>query len=238
MDDPPAAAATVTAADMPGSGTAVAFRATGTVTEVRRRWIESATPTPGELDASTVTAMPRPPRPPIAGGTYHVTSRGNRGSPIVGDDGDRRFWLGLLENIVGTYKWVCHTYCLLTNHFHLLVETPEANISAGMQCLNGEHARWFNWRYGLRGHLFEARFWSETIDDDAHFVDVARYAALNPVRAGLVSRPERWRWTGFAATLGLVSRPAFLTTNRILAQFSDDVPEARRVFRDFVDARV
>jgi REP-associated tyrosine transposase len=180
--------------------------------------------------------MPRPLRPPIAGATYHVTSRGNRGTEIVADDADRTFWVGLFENVVFAYEWICHTFCLMTNHFHLLVETPEANISAGMQCLNGEHARWFNWRYGERGHLFQGRFWSEEVSDDAHFVEVARYVSLNPVRAGLVTCPEEWPWSGFASTVGLTDRPAFLSIDRILQQFSDDVPEARRVFGDFVRA--
>jgi REP element-mobilizing transposase RayT len=180
--------------------------------------------------------MPRPLRPQIAGATYHVTSRGNRGTEIVADNADRKFWVGLLENIVFAYEWICHTFCLMTNHFHLLVETPEANISAGMRCLNGEHARWFNWRHGHKGHLFQQRFWSEEVNDDAYFVEVARYASLNPVRAGLVRRPEDWRWSGFPSAIGLVPAPGFLTSARILAQFSDDVPEARRVFAAFVES--
>jgi REP-associated tyrosine transposase len=180
--------------------------------------------------------MPRPLRPPVANATYHVTARGNRGAEIVCDDQDRTFWEGLLENVVLAFECICHTYCLLTNHFHLLVSTPEANISAAMQCLNGEHARWFNWRYGRKGHLFQGRFWSETVDDDAYFVEAARYMALNPVRAGLASRPEDWRWSAFPATIGAAPVPSFVTTKRILAQFSDDVPEARRIFADFVEA--
>jgi REP-associated tyrosine transposase len=182
--------------------------------------------------------MARPLRPPIADATYHVAARGNRGAEIVRDDADRKFWLGLLENVVLAYECICHTFCLMTNHFHLLVSTPEANISAAMQCLNGEHAQWFNWRYGLKGHVFQRRFWSETVDDDAYFVEVARYVALNPVRAGVVARPEDWRWSGHAATLGIAPAPAFLTSERILAQFSDDRTEARRVFSDFVGAAV
>jgi putative transposase len=180
--------------------------------------------------------MPRALRPQIAGGTYHVTSRGNRGTEIVGDDADRKFWVGLLENIVIAYEWICHTYCLMTNHFHLLIETPQANLSAGMQCLNGEHARWFNWRYGLKGHLFAGRFWSETVDDDAYFAEVVRYIALNPVRAGLATCAEEWQWSALPPTLGLVTVPTFLTTARVLRRFSDDAWEARRVLRDFVEA--
>jgi putative transposase len=180
--------------------------------------------------------MPRPVRPPIADATYHVTARGNRGAAIVRDEADRKFWVALLENVEAAYEVVCHMYCLMTNHFHLLVTTPAANISASLQCLNGEHAQWFNWRYGLKGHVFQRRFWSETVDDDAYFAEVSRYVALNPVRAGLVTRPEQWRWSSLAATLGLTPAPSFLTSERVLAQFSDDVPEARRVFGEFVGA--
>jgi REP element-mobilizing transposase RayT len=186
--------------------------------------------------ARTVDRMPRPLRPPIAHATYHVTARGIRGADIVRDDADSKFWVGLLENVATACEVVCHMYCLMTNHFHLLVTTPAANISATLQCLNGEHAQWFNWRYGLKGHVFQRRFWSETVDDDAYFAEVARYIALNPVRAGLVARPENWRWSGFAATLGLVPPPSFLTSGRVLCLFSDDVPEARRAFGEFVEA--
>jgi putative transposase len=182
--------------------------------------------------------MPRPPRPQLVDGIYHVTSRGNRGTMIVTDDVDRRFWLAALEDAVTTRGWICHDYCLLTNHFHLLVETPDANISDGMQRLNSEHAHWFNWRYGLKGHLFQGRFGSKVVESRQYFVDVARYIALNPVRAGLVARPEDWRWSGYGATLGLSSQPTFLTSDSILREFSDDVVEARLVYRDFVYAKL
>jgi putative transposase len=167
-----------------------------------------------------------------------VTSRGDRGEPIVTDDADRRFWLASLEDTVVTRGWICHAYCLLTNHFHLLVETPDANISEGMQRLNSEHAQWFNWRHGLKGHLFQGRFASKVVETRQYFAEVARYIALNPVRAGLASRPEDWRWSGYSAALGLSTAPGFLTCDSILRQFSDDVVEARLVFRDFVYAKL
>jgi putative transposase len=184
----------------------------------------------------TVRSVPRPPRPQLVDGIYHITSRGNRGTQIVGDDADRRFWLTLLEDTVLTGDWICHTFCLMTNHFHLLVQTPGANVSEGMHRLNSEYAHWFNWRYGLKGHLFQGRFHSTVVEDDPYFVEVARYIALNPVRAGLVARPEEWTWSGFAPTLGLAAAPRFLTADSVLRQFSDDVVEARLAFRDFVEA--
>ena len=181
--------------------------------------------------------MPRQPRPQLVDGIYHVMSRGIRGMPIVSDNADRRFWLGLLEDTISTRNWISHTYCLMTNHFHLLVQTPDANISEGMQRLNSEHAQFFNWRYGHKGHLFQARFRSEIVDDEAYFVTVSRYIALNPVRAGLVWRPEEWPWSGYPSTVGLAPASR-LTTDTVLTRFSDDVVEARLAFRDFVYAGI
>ncbi len=178
--------------------------------------------------------VPRPLRPQIAGGIYHVTSRGNRGQTIYGDLTDRAFWFGLCSQTVAECGWLCHVYCQMTNHFHLLVETPEANISDGMQSLNSEHAQWFNWRYGYRGHLFQGRFHSVLVEDADHFLELSRYVVLNPVRAGLCARADDWPWSSYAATAGSVACPDFLTVSRVLSQFSFDTNKARASYRVFV----
>jgi REP-associated tyrosine transposase len=178
--------------------------------------------------------MPRSPRPQVAGGIYHVASRGNRGQPIYGDFTDRSLWLGLLSQTVHECSWLCHSYCQMTNHFHILVETPEANISDGMQSLNSEHAQWFNWRYGYRGHLFQGRFYSELVEDPVHFIELSRYIVLNPVRAGLCARADDWPWSSHAATAGMVERPDFLSITRVLSHFSFDVEQARAAYRTFM----
>jgi REP element-mobilizing transposase RayT len=102
--------------------------------------------------------MPRPSRLQLAGGVYHVVSRGNRQQTIFCDEIDYARFLELLGAVVSRFGWRCHAYCFMPNHFHLVVETPEANISAGMQWLNGRYAQWFNIRYGFSGHLFQGRW--------------------------------------------------------------------------------
>ena len=150
--------------------------------------------------------MGRAPRVQFPGGTYHVVSRGNLRAPIYLDDDDRHYFLVVLRRICVRHKWTCHAYCLLTNHFHLIVETPDATLSRGMQTLNGTYARSFNERYGRQGHLFENRFWSGVLLDERRLREALRYVAFNPVRAGLCERPAEWRWTGgsaFSAMLGV-----------------------------------
>jgi putative transposase len=178
--------------------------------------------------------MARPLRPQLADGLYHVTSRGNRGQPIVGDDADCKEWLETLAETTSALGWVCHAYCLLTNHFHLFVCTPQANISKGMHRLNSLHAEWINWRYGYRGHVFQGRFTSKLVEDDPHAFEVARYVALNPVRAGLCRRPEDFRWSSYAATIGRVPRPEFLTVDWLLGLFHPKAETARDVLAEFV----
>jgi putative transposase len=141
--------------------------------------------------------MPRPPRVLIAGGIYHVTSRGNRRQAIFQDDYDRRRFLALRDRIVRRYGWRQHAFCLMTNHFHLLVETPQPNLSRAMQRLNSEYAGYFNDRFGLVGHLFQQRFASRVIETDEYFAEAMRYIAFNPVRAGLCSHPSEWPWSNF-----------------------------------------
>ena len=180
--------------------------------------------------------MGRAPRLQVANGIYHVAARGVRKQPIYIDPADRKAWLGTLGEVVAKHEWICHSLCQLTNHFHLLIQTPNANIAAGMHELNSEHAHWFNWRYGHRGHLFESRYWSKLVEDDTYLMRAARYIALNPVRAGLCSRADDWPWSSYAATIG--RRPAipFVTPSAILNLFSCDAAQARILYRAFVNA--
>jgi putative transposase len=141
--------------------------------------------------------MPRPPRVQIAGATYHVTSRGNRRQSIYHDDDDRRWFLKVRDCVVARWNWRLHAYCLMGNHFHLLVETPEPNLSAGMQRLKSEYATYFNERHSFDGHLFKQRFDSRLIETDEHRSEALRYIALNPVRAGLCEHPSEWPWSSF-----------------------------------------
>jgi REP element-mobilizing transposase RayT len=178
--------------------------------------------------------MPRLPRPQIPGALYHVFSRGNRRQAIAADPGDFAWFIERLRKEVRERQWLCHQYCVLSNHYHFLIETPLPNLSAGMQRLNGAYAQAFNQRHELDGHVFQGRFRSRLVESDAYFVWLVRYIAMNPVEAGLCSRAEDWPWSSYAATIGNVRKPDFLTTTRVLAQFGRDRESAVTALRRYV----
>jgi REP element-mobilizing transposase RayT len=155
--------------------------------------------------------------------------------PIYGDEIDRRAWLRLLAALALRFDWRCEAWTLMTNHFHLLVETTQANLGAGMQLLNGNYARGFNRRYGRVNHLFGERYSSVPVLDDLQFLSVARYIPLNAPLAGLCDRPEEWPWCSFAATIGLTAAPSFLHPDAILRLFGSGA-NARRRYAEFVTA--
>jgi putative transposase len=179
--------------------------------------------------------MPRPPRVAVPHGLYHVTARGNRRQSVFRDDGDRRVFLALVDEVVRRLAWRVHGYCLMQNHYHLVVETPGADLSAGMQRLNGRFAQWFNDRHELDGHLFQGRFHSVLIESDWHLVELSRYLALNPVRAGLCPSPRGWRWSSYRGVLGLDPPATFLDVRRVLNHFGRDLTRARDAFHNFVE---
>jgi putative transposase len=133
----------------------------------------------------------------IAGGTYHVTTRGNRRQPIYHDDFDRRLFLAFGDRVIRRCGWRMEAFCLMTTHFHLLIETPQPNLSIGMHLLNGGYAAYFNERYDFDGHLFEKRFGSRLVESDEDLHGVLRYIAYNPVEAGLCEHPWQWPWSSF-----------------------------------------
>ena len=182
--------------------------------------------------------MPRALRPPIENGLYHVTARGNRRCAIYRDDADRTYFLGVLANVVERLAWRLHVYCLMTNHYHLVVQTPLANISRGMQRLNSMHAQWFNWRHELDGHLFQGRFHSVDVEEESHFIELSRYVVLNPVRAGIAEHPAAYRWSSYRATIGIGERPKFLTCESIFETFGSTVDDAQAAYASFVKAGI
>ena len=179
--------------------------------------------------------MARPLRIEFEGALYHVTARGNERKPIVRDDGDRRTWLATLAKTVSRFGWLLHAWCLMDNHHHLVVETPNANLARGMRQLNGVYAQRFNARYRRSGHLFGGRYKALLVQGNAHLLELARYVVLNPVRAGLCAHPAEWRWSSYRATAGLAPAPPFLTTSWLLGQFGRDDTRARAGYRAFVD---
>jgi putative transposase len=182
--------------------------------------------------------MPRPLRIQDSERLYHVMSRGVRKTPIFTDKRDRLRFLQLFAEVVSHREWQCHAYCLMTNHYHFVVRTPNADISAGMQWLNSRFARWFDWRHGFEGHVLERRFNSVFVEGDAHLLELARYIPLNPVRAGLCRHPREWRWSSYRAMVGISERPSFLRTELVLGLLSRDEARAPRLYGDFVAAGI
>ncbi|MGZ3495008.1 MAG: REP-associated tyrosine transposase [Thermodesulfobacteriota bacterium] len=178
--------------------------------------------------------MARPLRIEYPGALYHITSRGNEKRPVYKDDRDRENFLTTLDKVNRRYNWLCHAYCLMDNHFHLLVETPEGNLSLGMRQLTGVYAQTFNKRHGRIGHLFQGRYKAILIQKDSHLLEVCRYVVLNPVRAHLVEDPGQWRWSSYGATVGREKEPAYLTTGWVLGQFSGKKAKAQREYREYV----
>jgi REP element-mobilizing transposase RayT len=152
---------------------------------------------------------------------HHVTARGNRRQPIFFDDDDRARFLRYVERVLARFAWSCHAYCLMLNHYHLLLETPEpeSGPARGMLVLNGSYARYLNRRHGLSGHVFQGPYHDERVQTDEHLMEVCRYIVRNPVRAGLVEHPGDWRWSSFRATAGLERRPPWLTVNLVRELF-------------------
>ncbi len=182
--------------------------------------------------------MARPLRIELAGGLYHVTSRGDRREDIFRDDQDRTTWLVGFGEVCSRFNWRCHAYCEMTNHYHIVVETPDANLSKGMRQLNGVYTQRFNRRYGLVGHLFQGRFKAILVERDAYLLELARYVVLNPVRAGMVPEAKDWSWSSYRAMVGLKSPPLWLETDWILGQFGEERTQAQSRYTSFVDAGV
>ena len=160
--------------------------------------------------------------------------RGNAGQMVFRDSEDHLGFLRLLDGVLERYSWLLYTYCLLGNHYHLVVETPLANISIGMRQLNGLYARRFNMRYGLEGHVFQARFRSILVENESYLLEVCRYVVLNPVRAGLCDHPGEWRWSSFNAIIGRTESPVPLALDRLLGSFAQTTRAAQRGYEDFV----
>jgi putative transposase len=167
---------------------------------------------------------------------YHLGSRGNFKQPIVADDFDRWMWIQLLGAVTRTTDWLILTYCLMTNHFHLVVEAGRSGVSDAMQVLNGEFSRRANGRWGRSGHLFENRFHSEPILSDAHLLAACRYVDRNPCKAGICATPDEWEWSGYQANVGAVLPPAFHAVGELLGLFAADPAKAREAYRRFVDS--
>jgi putative transposase len=178
--------------------------------------------------------MPRPLRPGISNGIYHVFNRGNRKAAIFLDDSDFERFLELLQELRARFGWPFFAYCLMTNHFHLVLETPEADISAGIHRASFLYAQYFNRKYELEGHVFQGRFGAVLIRSEVQLLAAIRYVLTNPVRAGLTATAGQWKWSSYRATVGIRRAPSFLSLGRVLRYFGTNLDERRERFAAFI----
>ena len=178
--------------------------------------------------------MARPLRIEFAGGLYHVISRGNARQDIYADDDDRVSFLMVLEKACKRFEWYCHAYCLMGNHYHLLIETGTPSLSRGMKLINGIYTQTYNCRHIRTGHLFQGRYKAILVEKESYLLELARYIVLNPVRARLIKSAMEWKWSSYRATAGFTGNDSYLTTDWILSCFSDKKKQAQERYRKFV----
>ena len=178
--------------------------------------------------------MVRPLRIEFAGALYHITARGNERRDIFFDKADREVFLEILGEVCKRFNWLCHAYCEMTNHYHLLIETPEGNLSKGMRQLNGVYRQYINRSHHRVGHLFQGRYKGILVEKESYLLELVRYIVLNPVRANMVQKAEEWSWSSYNVTLGTTDKPEFVTTDWLLSTFGENRQRACEAFRCFV----
>ena len=178
--------------------------------------------------------MARPLRLEFACALYHVTSRGDRREDIYDSDADRELFLSILGDVCERFNWECHAYCLMSNHYHLLIETPDANLSKGMRQLNGVYTQSYNRSNDKVGHLFQGRYKAILVEKESYLLELARYIVLNPVRAEMVRSARDWPWSSYRATCGQVVKPDWLNTDWLLASFGKTKGRAIKGYKAFV----
>lgn len=182
--------------------------------------------------------MGRPPRHFIAGGVYHVYSRGSNRQAIFSFDSDRIDFLGCLDRAVHRFDISCLAYCLMSNHYHLILETHDGQLSRVVQVLNGRYANRFNHRYERDAHLFRNRFGATLQKTQSQLLWTLRYTVMNPVESGLCSAPDEWRWSSYRASAGLDPAPSFLDVTRLLSYFGGETASGTARYRAAVDGLV
>ena len=179
--------------------------------------------------------MARPLRIEYPGAFYHVTSRGNEQKDVFKSQKDREKFLSYVESAVVRYGAVVHTWCLMSNHYHLLLETPSGNLSQIMRHINGAYTTYFNVKRKRAGHLFQGRYKAILVEADAYALELSRYMHLNPVRAGMVAKPEHYQWSSYRSYIGHSPTPEWLKTDFILGYFGRKAPDAKNSYRRFVE---
>jgi len=179
--------------------------------------------------------MGRPLRIEYPGALYHITSRGNERKKIFLDDGDRNSFLEILKDYHDRYGILIHSYVLMDNHYHLILETPRANLLKVMHGINGRYTGYFNRRYKRTGHLFQGRYRGILVEKDAYLLALSRYVHLNPVRARVVEEPEQYRWSSYPGYIGKEKRSEWMEYSWLLSQFRNDIPLAQKEYLKYTE---
>lgn len=153
---------------------------------------------------------------------------------IFKDSKDRYLFLEILKKTAKKYNWLCHAYCLMDNHYHLVIETPDGNLSQGMRQLNGVYTQMYNKTHSRVGHLFQGRYKAIIIEKEAHLLEVSRYVVLNPLRAKMIDTIGQWEWSSYNSTAGKSKKPEFLSTDWVLAQFGAKRADAEKKYERYV----
>jgi REP element-mobilizing transposase RayT len=180
--------------------------------------------------------MTRPLRLEFPGALYHITARGDRRTVIYVDHADRLEWLNILAEVCSRFNFIVPAYCEMSNHYHLMIETPDGNLSQGMRRLNSIYSQYFNRRHQQVGHVFQGRYKAILVQKENYLLELTRYIILNPVRAKFVSLAEDWAWSSYQATLGKAPAPTWLDTGWLLSQFGNTHSAARAAYGQFVAA--
>jgi putative transposase len=179
--------------------------------------------------------MARPLRIEYPGAFYHVTSRGNEQKDIFKSQKDREKFLSYLESAVVRYGATIHAWCLMSNHYHLLMETPAGNLSQIMRHINGAYTTYFNLKRKRAGHLFQGRYKAILVEADEYATELSRYIHLNPVKAGIVAKPDDYQWSSYRIYIGQSEAPDWLKTDFILGYFGRKAPDAKNKYLKFVE---
>ena len=180
--------------------------------------------------------MARPLRIEYAGAFYHITARGNERKDIFKSRRDREQFLSYLASASERYQAIIHVYCLMSNHYHLLLETSAGNLSQIMRHINGAYTTYFNTKRRRAGHLFQGRYKAILVEADEYAQELSRYIHLNPVRAGITANPEEYPWSSYASYISGKNPPEWLCRDMILSYYGKKLKDAQGRYREFVEA--
>ena len=192
----------------------------------------------GSGNGRYASRMTRPLRIEFPGALYHVTARGNRRSLIYIDDIDRWEWLRALTEVCTRFNFVIPAYCQMGNHYHLMIETPDGNLSQGMRHFNSIYSQYFNRRHRQVGHVFQGRFKAILVQKENYLLELSRYIVLNPVRAHCVESAGEWTWSSYRSTIGQTDAPTWLDCDWLLERFGDCKKDACSAYEKFVAAGI